>query len=51
MMTRQADLDTLDIDDLYKNLRVNEQEVMGGSTATTQSIGFLSAENKIGTYD
>nr|GEW97442.1 hypothetical protein [Tanacetum cinerariifolium] len=43
----KADLDTMSMDDLYKNLKVYEPEVKGmsSSNSNTQNIAFLSSTN------
>ncbi|GKE61307.1 hypothetical protein Tco_1511674 [Tanacetum coccineum] len=46
-MRNKPDIDEVDIDDLYKNLRVYEDELKrsSGSNSTSQNLAFLSSEN------
>nr|GEW17921.1 hypothetical protein [Tanacetum cinerariifolium] len=43
----KADLDTMSMDDLYKNLKVHETEVKGmsSSSSSTQNMDFVSSSN------
>nr|GEV42417.1 hypothetical protein [Tanacetum cinerariifolium] len=43
----KLDLKTLSMDDLYKNLKIYEAEVMGSSSTTqnTQNVAFMSSNN------
>ncbi|GJZ93638.1 hypothetical protein Tco_0665841 [Tanacetum coccineum] len=45
----KVDLDTMSMDDLYNNLKVNEPEVKGmsssSSTSSTQNMAFVSSSN------
>ncbi|GJU65113.1 hypothetical protein Tco_1246948 [Tanacetum coccineum] len=43
----KPDIDEIDIDDLYNNLRVYEDEMKrsSSSTSTSQNLAFLSSEN------
>ncbi|GKC10555.1 hypothetical protein Tco_1007337 [Tanacetum coccineum] len=44
---KKADLDTMSMDDLYKNLKVYEPEVKGmsSSSSSTQNMAFVSSSN------
>ncbi|GKA97645.1 putative ribonuclease H-like domain-containing protein [Tanacetum coccineum] len=44
----EADLDTMNMDDLYNNLKVYEPEVKGtsSSSSNTQNMAFVSSSNK-----
>ncbi|GJU85205.1 hypothetical protein Tco_1292751 [Tanacetum coccineum] len=47
IMINKPDINEIDIDDLYNNLRVYEDEIKrtSSSTSTSQNLGFLSSEN------
>ncbi|GKC66955.1 hypothetical protein Tco_1099553 [Tanacetum coccineum] len=47
IMRNKSDIDKIDIDDLYNNLRVYEDEMKrsSSSTSTSQNLAFLSSEN------
>ncbi|GJR44125.1 ribonuclease H-like domain-containing protein [Tanacetum coccineum] len=47
IMRNKPDIDKIDIDDLYNNLRVYEDEMKrsSSSTSTSQNLAFLSYEN------
>ncbi|GKC18468.1 ribonuclease H-like domain-containing protein [Tanacetum coccineum] len=47
IMRNKPDIDEIDIDDLYNNLRVYEDEMKrsSSSTSTSQNFAFLSSEN------
>ncbi|GKB11261.1 hypothetical protein Tco_0845184, partial [Tanacetum coccineum] len=47
IMRNKPDIDVIDIDDLYNNLRVYEDEMKKSSTisSNTQNLAFLSSEN------
>ncbi|GJS71307.1 hypothetical protein Tco_0704148 [Tanacetum coccineum] len=47
IMRNKPDIDEIDIDDLYNNLRVYEDEMKrsSSSTSTSQNLAFLSSEN------
>ncbi|GJT04541.1 putative ribonuclease H-like domain-containing protein [Tanacetum coccineum] len=47
IMRNNENLDTLDLDDLYNNLKVYEVEIKGssGSSSNSQNIAFLSSKN------
>ncbi|GJV24350.1 putative ribonuclease H-like domain-containing protein [Tanacetum coccineum] len=47
IMRNKLDIDEIDIDDLYNNLRVYEDEMKrsSSSTSTYQNLAFLSSEN------
>ncbi|GJR22509.1 ribonuclease H-like domain-containing protein [Tanacetum coccineum] len=47
IMRNKPDIDEIDIDDLYNNLRVYEDEMKrsSSSTSTSQNLAFLSFEN------
>ncbi|GJV64565.1 putative ribonuclease H-like domain-containing protein [Tanacetum coccineum] len=54
LITRnKPDIDEIDIDDLYNNLRVYEDEMKrsSSSTSTSQNLVFLSSENISGTNE
>ncbi|GJX55599.1 ribonuclease H-like domain-containing protein, partial [Tanacetum coccineum] len=53
IMRNKADIDEIDIDDLYNNLRVYEDEVKrsSSSTSTSQNLAFLSSENTSSTNE
>ncbi|GJS41338.1 hypothetical protein Tco_0566381 [Tanacetum coccineum] len=46
-MRNKPDIDKVDIDDLYNNLRVYEDELKrsSGSNSASQNLAFLSSEN------
>ncbi|GJV85883.1 putative ribonuclease H-like domain-containing protein [Tanacetum coccineum] len=47
IMRNKPDIDEIDIDDLYNNLRVYEDELKrsSGSNSTSQNLAFLSSKN------
>ncbi|GJU38496.1 putative ribonuclease H-like domain-containing protein [Tanacetum coccineum] len=46
IMRNKPDIDNLDIDDLYNNLKVYEDEMKSSNSSTTsQNLAFLSSEN------
>ncbi|GJR99110.1 hypothetical protein Tco_0315619, partial [Tanacetum coccineum] len=47
IIRNKPDIDEIDIDDLYNNLRVYEDELKGslGSNSASQNLDFLSSEN------
>ncbi|GJW48240.1 putative ribonuclease H-like domain-containing protein [Tanacetum coccineum] len=47
IMRNKPDIDEIDIDDLYNNLRVYEDKMkrFSSSTSTSQNLAFLSSEN------
>ncbi|GKE01383.1 hypothetical protein Tco_1389366, partial [Tanacetum coccineum] len=49
----KPDIDEIDIDDLYNNLRVYEDEMKrsSSSTSTSQNLAFLSSENTSSTNE
>ncbi|GJX91935.1 hypothetical protein Tco_0345261 [Tanacetum coccineum] len=51
--SRFGDIDKIDIDDLYNNLRVYEDEMKmsSSSTSTSQNLAFLSSENTSSTNE
>ncbi|GJV48055.1 ribonuclease H-like domain-containing protein [Tanacetum coccineum] len=53
IMRNKPDIDEIDIDDLYNNLRVYEDEMKrsSSSTPTSQSLAFLSSENTSNTNE
>ncbi|GJY31238.1 ribonuclease H-like domain-containing protein [Tanacetum coccineum] len=53
IMRNKPDIDEIDIDDLYKNLRVYEDEMKRSSfsTSTSQNLAFLSFENTSSTNE
>ncbi|GJZ71785.1 ribonuclease H-like domain-containing protein [Tanacetum coccineum] len=52
-MRNKLDIDEIDIDDLYNNLRVYEDEMKKSlsSTSTSQQLAFLSSENTSSTNE
>ncbi|GJW40769.1 putative ribonuclease H-like domain-containing protein [Tanacetum coccineum] len=52
-MRNKLDIDKIDIDDLYNNLRVYEDEMKrsSSSTSTSQNLVFLSSENTSSTNE
>ncbi|GJY51760.1 ribonuclease H-like domain-containing protein [Tanacetum coccineum] len=52
-MRNKPDIDKIDIDDLYNNLRVYENEMKrsSSSTSTSQNLAFLSFENTSSTNE
>nr|GEW98431.1 putative ribonuclease H-like domain-containing protein [Tanacetum cinerariifolium] len=46
-LQKLINLETLSMDDLYNNLKINEAEVMGSSSTTqnTQNVSFVSSNN------
>ncbi|GJZ86656.1 ribonuclease H-like domain-containing protein [Tanacetum coccineum] len=52
-MRNKPDIDEIDIDDLYNNLRVYEDEMKrsSSSTSTSQNLAFLSSENTSSTNE
>ncbi|GJS73693.1 putative RNA-directed DNA polymerase [Tanacetum coccineum] len=53
IMRNKPDIDEIDIDDLYNNLRVYEDELKrsSGSNSASQNLAFLSFENTGGTNE
>ncbi|GJU32182.1 hypothetical protein Tco_1175771 [Tanacetum coccineum] len=53
IMRNKADIDEIDIDDLYNNLRVYEDEMKrsSSSTSTSQNLAFLSSKNTSSTNE
>ncbi|GJV08154.1 ribonuclease H-like domain-containing protein [Tanacetum coccineum] len=53
IMRNKPDIDQIDTDDLYNNLRVYENEMKGSSSFTTnsQNLAFLSSENTSSTHE
>ncbi|GJR65753.1 hypothetical protein Tco_0011818 [Tanacetum coccineum] len=53
IMRNKPDIDEIDIDDLYNNLRVYEDELKrsSGSNSTSQNLDFLSFENTSSTNE
>ncbi|GJU23465.1 putative ribonuclease H-like domain-containing protein [Tanacetum coccineum] len=53
IMRNKPDIDEIDIDDLYNNLRVYEDEMKRSlsSTSTSQNLAFLSSENTSSTNE
>ncbi|GKA68768.1 hypothetical protein Tco_0768685 [Tanacetum coccineum] len=53
IMRNKPDIDEIDIDDLYNNLRVYEDEIKrsSSSTSTSQNLAFLSSENTSSTNE
>ncbi|GJR34804.1 putative ribonuclease H-like domain-containing protein [Tanacetum coccineum] len=53
IMRNKPDIDEIDIDDLYNNLRVYEDELKrsSGSNSASQNLAFLSSENTGGTNE
>ncbi|GJR69390.1 reverse transcriptase domain-containing protein [Tanacetum coccineum] len=53
IMRNKPDIDEIDIDDLYNNLRVYEDEMkrFSSSTSTSQNLAFLSSENTSSTNE
>ncbi|GJV79264.1 hypothetical protein Tco_1515134 [Tanacetum coccineum] len=53
IMINKPDIDQTDIDDLYNNLRVYEDEMKrsSNSTSNSQNLGFLSSENTSSTNE
>ncbi|GJX36468.1 ribonuclease H-like domain-containing protein, partial [Tanacetum coccineum] len=51
IMMNKPDIDEIDIDDLYNNLRVYEDEMKKSSTSSsnTQNLAFISSEKSIST--
>ncbi|GJU06463.1 hypothetical protein Tco_1122893 [Tanacetum coccineum] len=51
IMRNKPDIDEIDIDDLYNNLRVYEDDLKrsSGSNSASQNLAFLSSENTGGT--
>ncbi|GKC52979.1 hypothetical protein Tco_1075724, partial [Tanacetum coccineum] len=52
-MRNKPDIDEIDIDDLYNNIRVYEDEMKrsSSSTSTSQKLAFLSSENTSSTNE
>ncbi|GJR18588.1 hypothetical protein Tco_0967115 [Tanacetum coccineum] len=52
-MSNKPDIDEIDIDDLYNNLRVYEDEMKrsSSSTSTSQNLAFLSSEDTSNTNE
>ncbi|GJS53312.1 hypothetical protein Tco_0626674 [Tanacetum coccineum] len=53
IMRNKPDIDEIDIDDLYNNLRVYKDEMKrsSSSTSTSQNLAFLSSENTSSTNE
>ncbi|GJW12242.1 hypothetical protein Tco_1578069 [Tanacetum coccineum] len=53
IIRNKLDIDEIDIDDLYNNLRVYEDELKrsSGSNSASQNLAFLSSENTGGTNE
>ncbi|GJX17105.1 hypothetical protein Tco_0217937, partial [Tanacetum coccineum] len=53
VMRNKPDIDEIDIDDLYNNLRVYEDELKrsSGSNSASQNLAFLSSENTSSTNE
>ncbi|GKB87380.1 ribonuclease H-like domain-containing protein [Tanacetum coccineum] len=53
IMRNKSDIDQVDIDDLYNNLRVYEDEIKrsSSSTSNSQNLAFLSSENTSSTNE
>ncbi|GKA61901.1 hypothetical protein Tco_0761420 [Tanacetum coccineum] len=53
IMRNKPDIDEIDIDDLYNNLRVYKDEMkrFSSSTSTSQNLAFLSSENTSSTNE
>ncbi|GKF97373.1 hypothetical protein Tco_0293194, partial [Tanacetum coccineum] len=53
IMRNKPNIDKIDIDDLYNNLRVYEEEMKmsSSSTSTSQNLVFLSSENTSSTNE
>ncbi|GKB86039.1 putative ribonuclease H-like domain-containing protein [Tanacetum coccineum] len=53
IMRNKPDIDEIDIDDLYNNLRVYEDELKrsSGSNSASQNLAFLSSKNTGGTNE
>ncbi|GKB14569.1 ribonuclease H-like domain-containing protein, partial [Tanacetum coccineum] len=53
ILRNKPDIDEIDIDDLYNNLRVYEDEMKrsSSSTSTSQNLAFLSSENTSSTNE
>ncbi|GJZ85230.1 hypothetical protein Tco_0650569 [Tanacetum coccineum] len=53
IMRNKPDIDEIDIDDLYNNLRVYEDEMKrsSSSTSTSQNLAFFSSENASNTNE
>ncbi|GJX57385.1 hypothetical protein Tco_0287282 [Tanacetum coccineum] len=53
IMRNKPDIDEIDIDDLYNNLRVYEDELKNssGSNSASQNLAFLSSENTSSTNE
>ncbi|GJS36852.1 hypothetical protein Tco_0535234 [Tanacetum coccineum] len=53
IMRNKLDIDDIDIDDLYNNLRVYEDELKrsSGSNSASQNLAFLSSENTNSTIE
>nr|GEZ74853.1 ribonuclease H-like domain-containing protein [Tanacetum cinerariifolium] len=49
IMRNKPGIDTLDIDDMYNNLKVYEADIKGssGSSSNSQNMAFVSAESTI----
>ncbi|GKG37289.1 hypothetical protein Tco_0447462, partial [Tanacetum coccineum] len=52
-MRNKLDIDEIDIDDIYNNLRVYEDELKrsSGSNSASQNLAFLSSENEVSTNE
>ncbi|GJY65520.1 hypothetical protein Tco_0467758, partial [Tanacetum coccineum] len=53
IMRNKPDIDEIDIDDLYNNIRVYKDELKrsSGSNSASQNLAFLSSENTSGTNE
>ncbi|GJZ36078.1 ribonuclease H-like domain-containing protein [Tanacetum coccineum] len=53
IMRNKSDLDTLSMDDLYKNLKVYESEmkVQSSSSSNSQNVAFVSSDNSSSTNE
>ncbi|GJZ86766.1 hypothetical protein Tco_0658376 [Tanacetum coccineum] len=53
IMRNKPNIDQIDIDDLYNNLRVNEDEMKrsSSSTSNSQNLAFLSSKNTSSTNE
>nr|GFC97636.1 hypothetical protein [Tanacetum cinerariifolium] len=52
-MRNKSDLDTLNMDDLYNNLKVYESEIKGqsSSSSNSQNVAFVSPDNTSSTNE
>ncbi|GKE57279.1 hypothetical protein Tco_1496464, partial [Tanacetum coccineum] len=51
IMRNKSDLDTLNMDDLYNNLKVYEAEIKSQSSSSSQNMAFVSSENTSSTNE